>query len=57
MALTQDEIREVTELLVRCHIDLNQGMRSSLDSQYTDARKNFNDALGSLQKIIEKVHD
>jgi len=57
MPLTQDEIREVTELLIRCNIDLNQGMSACLKSDYSAGRKNFTEVLTNLGKLIEKVHD
>ena len=57
MPLTQDEIRDVTKLIVRCNIDLNQGMNAFLESDYSAGRKNLTDVLTNVGKIIEKVHD
>ncbi len=57
MPLREDEIREVTKLVVRCNIDLNQGMNFCLESNYNSGRENFTKVLENLGKIIEKVHD
>ena len=57
MTLSEDEIKEVTKKLVRCNIDLNQGMNYFLNSDYTNGRKNFLEVVRNLGNILDKIKD
>jgi len=57
MPLTQDEIKEVMERLIRCNIDLNQGINYFLSSKYEQGVENFVEVVNNLRGIIKEIKD
>lgn len=57
MVLSENEIREVTKNLIRCNIDLNQGINYCLDNKYDECRKNFLEVIKNLENIIDRIQD
>lgn len=57
MALSEDELKEVFKSLVRCNIDLNQGINYALNHDIKNANHNFSDVVNSLSNIIGKIND
>lgn len=57
MVITEDEYKDVLKLLIKCNIDLNQGINFALNSDYSPACNNFKEVLSSLTSIIDKIED
>jgi len=55
--LTVDEYRDVLKLLIKCNIDLNQGINYGLNSDYKPAVENFLQVIRSLSTIVDKLED
>lgn len=57
MVLSEDELKTVLKSLVRCTIDLNQGINYALNHDVKNANQNFSDVVNSLSNIIGKIND
>ncbi len=57
MVIKDEEFKEVLKLLIKCNIDLNQGINFALNSDYRPACTNFKQVLASIGSIITKMDD
>lgn len=56
MTLSQDELRPIMKELIKCNIDLNQGINYFLSSKYEAGHANLLDVIDNLREIIQKVN-
>ena len=57
MTLSENEITDILKSLIRCNIDLNQGVNYYLNSKYKEGTENLLLVTKSLQEIISKIND
>lgn len=55
MTLSVDEIKEVLKILVKCNINLNQGVNYYMNSEYDEGTNNLNKAIKGINEIISKI--
>ena len=57
MVLTVDEVSKVVKALIRCQIDLSQGMNAFLCNDLKGGNTNFAAVLTSLGTIMKETND
>jgi len=57
MVLTADELPKVIKSLIRCQIDLSQGINAYLCNDTKGGNTNFADVLTNLGVIMKETND